>query len=79
MAPKVARQGGGIVRVSLVALTMTLVCYWQLGDRVSGGLDGKSKWQGVTSNNRGGTSDGRGITVVGQEECGVLRYERRAG
>ena len=55
MAPEVARRGESVLRASLVALTMTPVCYWRLRGGVSGGQDGKSKWRGVASDDRGGS------------------------
>ena len=55
LAPEVARRGESVLRASLVALTMTLVCYWWLGAGASGSVDEKTKRQGKVSNDRGGT------------------------
>ena len=67
LAPEVARPGESVLWVSWVSFTMTLVCYWRLGGGVGGGLNGKSKWWDVARDDHGG----RGVTVAGQEACGV--------
>ena len=76
---------------SLVALTMTLVCHWRLGGGASGGVDGKTKEQGVVSDDRDGTipslTEGRGQTSGGRGwasnsrggTSGGRRDERRSG
>ena len=52
------------MRELLVVLAMTLACYWRLGDRASGGRNGKMKGWDVVSDNRGGKRCRWGVAVA---------------
>ena len=68
--PAVTRRRESVLWTSLVALTMTLACYWRSGRRASGGRDVKIKGQDVASNSCGRTSCGWGVAAAAQEAVG---------